>query len=100
MPEFLTLDQAPVTTGPADRRLVSAPSGMWPMSDDAPVCEIHTDDNDDVFVVVGGVKIAKRGLPGTPHAGTWIMLQPGWMVHDVKGGKAIEVRYEHPGRMH
>ncbi len=70
------------------------------MRDDEPVCEIHKDENDDVFVLVGGVKIAKRGTPGTAHAGTWIMLQPGWMVRDVKGGMAIEVRYEHAGWKH
>jgi hypothetical protein len=64
-----------------------------------PACEIHRDENGDVFVLVGGMKIAKRGLPNTPHANTWIMLEPGWMVRDVKGGKAIEVRYER-ARMH
>jgi hypothetical protein len=69
------------------------------MSDEAPVCEIHRDENGDVFVLVGGVKIAKRGLPGTAHANTWIMLEPGWMVRDVKGGTTIEVSYEHV-RMH
>src|SRR5215475_2907237 len=60
---------------------------------------IHKDENDDVFVLVGGVKIAKRGLRGTAYAATWITLQPGWLVRDVKGGKAIEVRYEHAGWM-
>jgi hypothetical protein len=70
------------------------------MSDEGkPVCEIHKDENDDVFVLVGGMKIAKRGLPDTPQANTWIMLEPGWFVRDVKGGKAIEVSYEH-ARMH
>jgi hypothetical protein len=46
-----------------------------------------------------GLKIAKRGLPDTPQADTWIMLEPGWMVRDVKGGTAIEVCYER-ARMH
>ena len=70
------------------------------MSDDGrPACEIHRDGNGDVFVLVGGTKIAKRGLPDTVHADTWIMLEPGWLVRDVKGGKAIEVSYEHT-RMH
>jgi hypothetical protein len=65
------------------------------MSDEGkPVCETHKDENDDVFVLVGGMKIAKRGLPDTPQANTWIMLEPGWFVRDVKGGKAIEVSYE------
>jgi hypothetical protein len=61
--------------------------------------EIQRDENGDVFVLIGGVKIAKRGLPGTAHANTWIMLEPGWMVRDVKGGKAIEVSRER-FRMH
>jgi len=69
------------------------------MGDEAPACEIHKDENNDVFVLVGGVKIAKRGLPGTAHAHMWIMLEPGWMVRDVKGGTAIEVSYDHV-RMH
>jgi hypothetical protein len=61
--------------------------------------EIQKDENGDVFVLIGGVKIAKRGLPGTAHANTWIMLEPGWMVRDVKGGRAIEVSRER-FRMH
>jgi hypothetical protein len=45
------------------------------MSDEGrPTCEIHKDENGDVFVLVGGVKIAKRGLSDTAHANTWIML--------------------------
>ena len=59
------------------------------------VCTIHRDENDDVFVTIAGVKIAKRGRRGPAHVATWIMLQPGWLVLDVKGGKAVEVRYEH-----
>jgi hypothetical protein len=69
------------------------------MSDEASVCEIHKDENDDVFLLVGGRKIAKRRLPGTAQANTWIILEPGWMVRDVKGGKAIQVSYEH-ARVH
>ena len=52
-----------------------------------PAYEIHKDENGDIFVLVGGTKIAKRGLPDTPQANTWIMLEPGSMVRDVKGGK-------------
>ena len=37
-------------------------------------------DGRDIFVVVEGQKIAKRGHPGTPQAGTWISLEPGWVV--------------------
>jgi hypothetical protein len=65
------------------------------MSDEGrPICEIQRDENDDVFVLVDGMKIARRGLPDTPQAETWIMLEPGWTVRDVAGGKAIEVSYE------
>jgi hypothetical protein len=90
-------------------RLVSAPPnatflgikgiGCGTMSDETPVCQIQKDENGDIFVFVGGMKIAKRGLPDTPHADTWIMLEPGWLVRDVKDGRAIEVSYEHT-RMH
>jgi hypothetical protein len=62
------------------------------MSDD-PVCELHN-DGEDVFVLVDGVKIAKRGRADTTQAMTWIMLEPGWIVRDVQRGNAIEVRYE------
>jgi hypothetical protein len=37
-------------------------------------------DGEDVFVVYDGVRIAKRGHPGTRHAGTWISLEPGFEV--------------------
>ena len=55
------------------------------MTGEQHLCAIHKDENDDVFVLVGGVKIAKRGVRGTAHAATWITLQPGWLVRDVKG---------------
>jgi hypothetical protein len=35
-------------------------------------------DGNDVFVVL--VLIAKRGRAGTPQAGSWISLEPGWSV--------------------
>jgi hypothetical protein len=41
-----------------------------------------TYEGTDLFVVVDGVKIAKRGHPETPEAGTWIPLSPGWTVLD------------------
>jgi hypothetical protein len=57
-------------------------------------------DDEDAFVVVAGVKVAKRGLPAqaetaqakTPQAKTpqdktpqdkaWVSLEPGWKVFD------------------
>jgi hypothetical protein len=69
-------------------------TGRFP-SQGRPACQIHKDENGDIFVLIGGMKIAKRGLPHTAHANTWIMLEPGWCLRDVQGGKAIEVSYEH-----
>jgi hypothetical protein len=63
------------------------------MSNDEPVCELHN-DGENVYVLVNGMKIAKRGAPDTAQAQTWIMLEPGWIVRDVDHGNAIEVRYE------
>jgi hypothetical protein len=39
-------------------------------------------DGDEIFVVLDGVRIARRGYPGTPEAGTWVSLVPGWIVRD------------------
>jgi hypothetical protein len=30
--------------------------------------------HDEVYVVLDGVRVAKRGHPGTRHAGTWVSL--------------------------
>ncbi len=37
-------------------------------------------DGKDIFVVVHGRQIAKRGRPGTRHARKWISLVPGFKV--------------------
>jgi hypothetical protein len=42
----------------------------------------HGEDHDEIFVVLDGVRIARRGYPGTPEAGTWVSLVPGWIVRD------------------
>ena len=43
------------------------------------------------FIEVEGVKIAKRGLPGTPQAKTWISLEPGWEVTDDPDSSSISI---------
>jgi hypothetical protein len=48
-------------------------------------------DSNDIFVVVGGVKIAKRGQAGTPEAETWISLKAGWTV--TENDDEIDVTY-------
>jgi uncharacterized Zn-binding protein involved in type VI secretion len=52
-------------------------------------------DNTDTFVVVNGVKVARRGDKGTPQAKTWISLEPGWRVLDGRGG-TLAVEYTSP----
>ena len=37
-------------------------------------------DGIDAFVVYNGVRIAKRGQPNTPEAGSWVSLEPGFRV--------------------
>jgi hypothetical protein len=49
------------------------------------------DDGVDIFVVVDGVRIARRGRPGTPQART---LEPGWQVLNGEGLKSIAITYD------
>jgi hypothetical protein len=52
------------------------------------------EDGNDVFIVLDGVQIAKRGHPGTLQAGTWISLEPGWSVIDNVGANELTVTFE------
>ena len=36
----------------------------------------HPDGATDMYLIFDGRRIAKRGKPGTPHAMTWISLEP------------------------
>ena len=47
----------------------------------------------DIFVFCDGIKIAKRGHPGTPQAKTWVSLEPGWEVLDAANGDLL-VRHQ------
>src|SRR5262245_13139146 len=55
----------------------------------SPTVEIVSDGN-DLFVLVDGVKIAKREPPGTAKARTWVSLEPGWRVLDQGGALVVE----------
>jgi hypothetical protein len=56
-------------------------------------------DGIDLFVVRDGKRIAKRGYPRTPQAGTWISLEPDWSVFD--GSEEGVIIFEHNGaRVH
>jgi hypothetical protein len=49
--------------------------------EDQSKAKIRTEqEHGEFYLVVDGVRIAKRGQPGTPQAGTWISLVPGWEV--------------------
>ena len=43
----------------------------------------------ELFLRADGVRIAMRGHPGTPQAGTWVSLVPGWTVRDTPDFKEI-----------
>ena len=51
-------------------------------------------DGTDVFVVCNGVRIAKRGQPGTPQDQTWVSLEPGYTVWDKGYPQELVVEYE------
>ena len=44
----------------------------------------------DIFVVVDGKKIAKRGQ----QEKDWIPLEPGYVVRNSTGGNAIDIEYD------
>ena len=65
------------------------------MSTSRPEFEIMG-DGVDIFVLADGVKIAKRGHPGTPTARTWIPLVAGYRVVSSADHETISVEYEPP----
>jgi hypothetical protein len=52
-------------------------------------------DGSDIFVVLNGIKIAKRGKHGTAQAGQWVSLEPGYRVLDQGYPKRLVI--EHHG---
>jgi hypothetical protein len=50
-------------------------------------------DSNGIFIIADGVKIARRGHPGTAEAKTWVLLEPGWSVVD-RPPDEIEIMYE------
>ena len=55
-----------------------------------PKCKIVGDEKGDIYIVFDGVRIAKRGLPGTPQAKAWIVLEPGYTVYDEDDNIIVE----------
>jgi hypothetical protein len=56
------------------------------------------ENGDDIFVIVNGVTVARRGQPGPPEAGTWVALEPGWTVTSSEDGNQSEIRIAYNGR--
>jgi hypothetical protein len=50
----------------------------------------------DRFLMVDGLKVARRGYRDTSEEGTWVAIEPGWEAKDVQGGEGIWVRYTNP----
>lgn len=46
-------------------------------------------DGDDLFVTFNGVRVAKRGRPDTPQAGTWVSIEPGFQVYGGVGDEDL-----------
>jgi len=59
-------------------------------------CAVELTETDE-FLVLDGVRIAMRGKPGTPQAGIWIPLEPGYEVFEGEGFSAIVIdKFEPP----
>jgi hypothetical protein len=55
-------------------------------------CAIESDGK-NLFVVFNGVRIARRGYPGSPQARTWVSLEPGYRVLDSNEGVIVPAKY-------
>jgi hypothetical protein len=55
--------------------------------------KIECEGINDMFVVVDDVRIARRGYPCTPQAGTWVSLEPGWEVVDDGRRNTIAIKH-------
>ena len=54
----------------------------------------RANNHDEIFVVVDGRRIASRGQPGTPEAGIWVSIVPGYTVLDKNDGEDIVVYFD------
>ena len=77
---------------------------QWRRGRPPPKAEIEFTET-GCFFVVDGVRVARRGKPGTRAAKTWLTLVPGWHIrqsddYDDYGEITIEFRPEeaHPTR--
>jgi hypothetical protein len=61
----------------------------------APSAAIEGDEH-GLYVAVDGVRIARRGEPGTPQAKTWVSMEPGYEVFDDLGRTSLCINYTPP----
>jgi len=61
-----------------------------------PKVEIE-EDGLDMFVIVNGVTIARRGHPGSTEADTWVSLEPEWTVTSAESERRLEIRILYHG---
>ena len=50
-------------------------------------------DGIDMFVRYAGKRIAKCGHPNTPHAATWVSLEPGFVVTSPPDYSTITIEF-------
>jgi hypothetical protein len=62
-------------------------------NDDLELTIKGVEENGDVEIYIEhrGVRVAKRGKPGTPHFKQWIPLQLGWVIRDYNYAHGIEI---------
>jgi hypothetical protein len=51
-------------------------------------------DGEEIFVVVDGVRVARRGHPATPQARTWVALEPGFTVTSPPDMSTMSIAYK------
>src|SRR6516165_6560576 len=61
-----------------------------------PKVEIE-EDGLDMFVIVNGVTIARRGHPDTTEASSWVSLEPEWSVTSSEDERRLEIRILYHG---
>ena len=50
-------------------------------------------DGEDIFVVVDGLRVARRGYPDTHQARTWVSLEPGYTVTSPPDMSTMSIAY-------
>jgi hypothetical protein len=65
--------------------------------DDAHVLQFeavpHLRKPKEIYLILNDERIAMRGKPGTPQAGTWISLKPGYTITDINDLNGIEIAF-------